>query len=1065
MVSAGVLAISGFAFWLVAGRFLDDQSLGQAAALISLVLFLSGVTRLNMAASLPAILPGAGGQGRRVLRQAYSLAIALGLGVSVVVVTWAWLTGQGTDLFSSWLIPLYVVAWSVFSMQDGALVAADASKAVAIENTLYSITRLVAVVVALAIAPTLSSALIAWFLPLAVAIPVVNIVLWKSFAGPPKPGWNPSGIGRLVASDFFGSIAILASTRGFAYLAIALLPADPGSELAVAWLFFITVDVAFLQASNALATEVFRSPGTRDRLVRSATDAGTVVGMLGGVAGMVLSPFLLGLLLEDPSADVVTALRFIFAALMARPIIHLWLADARANRDHGRLTTGPVLALGVLILAVTPGFVGDDIVVVAAGVAASQWLVAIVAWIDLRTTGRLVSQLMTSDGLVDLDVQGADTVEGPLTRSWLAEGRRPGKTDIGETDIGVVGETPVTAPDGPPAIAATRTYSLQDLEQRSTAFTGQIRVALASTVGGFVLLALSVPAVDYDRVDGLGLLRALPAVFWASIAATTVGFILFLLNRHRIGAASSVALLTLSLHGIEPMSAPVARFSVAWLLAGFSEVVAETGATQRLIDARFSWPGFFLGPAAGLSGRQDALAMPEVGSIVGLDKSIYVEPLIRYWPLLMVAVWVLIVWAYARHWYPNQWTVAPLAAWLFALLAWTGQDYFSPQSMGVTLSAVIVLLIAIAEPDVPTKIPWNRRLLMPVSVGGDVKRNPAITTLILVLAAAVIVSHPLSPVFLTIWLLPLAIAGYRYARGLPILVFVCFLTWVSGAARPWWSSRIESLIGNVGAVGSTVSESTAARAAEASTERTLVLLSRAQIIVLAGEFALMAAIYLWRIRGNRSAVVLIGLAGLPALAAAGQPYGGEILVRVFLFSVFPICVVLAAGLACIGSKRLLAVLLITITLTGAPAFVVNRFGNESFEMTTVSDAQAIAALYEQSPADTLFITDDPFLAWGYTRFQRIDGHRNHRYLGRLAAEEDTIERVVEAAREAGYDNAAIVTANSQEAWGVNATGRPVGWLNDVAEFLEDHPKVTTLYRSGTSGAFLLSVDDFEETAQ
>lgn len=1049
VVSSTILTISGFGFWLIIGLGLDDRALGEVAGLTSLILFMAGITRLNMAASLPAVLPGAGAQGRVVLGQAYTAAVSLGFAVAVLVVVLTEVLGRGVvglDGSSLWLIPTFVAAWSVFSMQDGALVAAGAAPFVAIENTAYSVIRLLAAAGVMLLFPSVPAALTAWFAPLLLFIPAVNYWLWRLFSGPSELGWRDNGFGRLVASDFFGSVAIMASTRGFAYLVLLLIPNDDGADLAVAWLFFITVDVVFVQATGALTAEASRHPESRQRLTHSAAALASALGLVGGLVGVVATPLLLRLLIDEPTPQLTTSLRLIFLALTARPVLHVWLSQARAARDHRQLTIGPLLALAVFVAGVVPGLVIGDIVVVAGGVAASQWIMAILAWLALQFTrddsSPVALRPATGEAAPGAGRTGAGSDGGPPVQTKLDRLYRL------EPQL-------------------TRDFRRDELPVRAE-YTRRSRLAWVSLAAAAVLLVLSIPRVDYDLVDGLGLLRALPLVFWLSVLGTSAAFIVFVLARHHWGSASAVGLLTLSLHGIEPMSAPAARFSVAWLISGFSDVIAETGAPERLIDARFSWPGFYFGPAAAISGRQGADVGAQPGSFLGPEAAtageqfVNIDPLIRYWPLAIFAVWVLLVWVFARHWFPDRWIAAPIAAWLFTLTAWTGQNYFSPQSMGTTVTAILVLLIVLMEKEIPRSVPlWTRIawVFMPGSGGGG--REPAVTLLVLAIAASVIVTHPLSPVFMAIWLTPLAFAGYRYARGMPLVVFIAFLTWVSGAARPWWRSRIENLVDNVGAVGSTVSESTTSRAAGASLDRTLVLLSRSGIVLAVGAFGLLAAVYLWRQRGQKAGVLLFAMAALPALAIAGQPYGGEILVRVFLFSVFPAAVLFGAAIGN-TSPRILGATLVILTFLGAPTLIINRYGNESFEMTTGSDRLAIAASYEQAPPDTLFLTDDPFLSWGYTRIERVDGYRNHRYLRRLTPEEETVIRAADAGRSSGYDYVAIVTAKSQEAWGEQTVGRPEGWLTDVATFLAEHEDVETLYRDGASGAFLIQVNKIPE---
>ena len=120
-------------------------------------------------------------------------------------------------------------------------------------------------------------------------------------------------------------------------------------------------------------------------------------------------------------------------------------------------------------------------------------------------------------------------------------------------------------------------------------------------------------------------------------------------------------MLILCSFGMPSVVEPVARFTTAWLIAGFTDAIADDGSPPTGIDARFYWPAFF----AQWAFFRDA------GGAAQLDT------VLRWFPPVVVAVWAIGIYALARSMLGG--TRAPwVAAWLFVGLNWIEQDYFSP---------------------------------------------------------------------------------------------------------------------------------------------------------------------------------------------------------------------------------------------------------------------------------------------------------------------------------------------------------------------------------------------------
>jgi hypothetical protein len=114
-------------------------------------------------------------------------------------------------------------------------------------------------------------------------------------------------------------------------------------------------------------------------------------------------------------------------------------------------------------------------------------------------------------------------------------------------------------------------------------------------VAAVALLPVAAATTDLAALDGWGLARVLGPAAWASLLCAVGACVVELWSpRPRIpmlGAATAV--LILCSFGMPSVVEPAARFTTAWLIAGFTNAIAGDGQVPIGIDARFYWPAFF----------------------------------------------------------------------------------------------------------------------------------------------------------------------------------------------------------------------------------------------------------------------------------------------------------------------------------------------------------------------------------------------------------------------------------------------------------------------------------------
>ena len=99
-----------------------------------------------------------------------------------------------------------------------------------------------------------------------------------------------------------------------------------------------------------------------------------------------------------------------------------------------------------------------------------------------------------------------------------------------------------------------------------------------------------------DRVDGYGIISALPAPYWIGLAvglvATALALRLAIVERPRYALLVPTVWLT-AFHIGPHLAHAHLRFPTVWVHLGFVRLIDEQRTGEVLIDARFAWPGFF----------------------------------------------------------------------------------------------------------------------------------------------------------------------------------------------------------------------------------------------------------------------------------------------------------------------------------------------------------------------------------------------------------------------------------------------------------------------------------------
>ncbi|OLT10039.1 hypothetical protein BJF78_29380 [Pseudonocardia sp. CNS-139] len=299
-------------------------------------------------------------------------------------------------------------------------------------------------------------------------------------------------------------------------------------------------------------------------------------------------------------------------------------------------------------------------------------------------------------------------------------------------------------------------------------------------------------------------------------------------------------------------------------------------------------------------------------------------------------------------------TAVWLAAWLFTVSNWIGQDYFSPQ--GWYLFVYLVVLAVVLEwfapdgPGLPARSP--RRWTWPPVQGALVERaatpgrRSVLLALVLLLSLAVLGGHQLTPFALALGTGAAVLVGWCRVRTLPVVLLLGTLLWTGYAATAYVAGHPETF-SQIGAIASIFEQTVEQRLGGSPGHELVVQLRLLETPVL----WVLAAIGVLRLLRHRRRRIAWGLAALalssfPLLAT--QSYGGEALMRIAFFALPFMALLAAVGLAGPAAGPVRRRALVPAVLVGAllvALFPLTRYGNERMDWKTPVEVAGVQAMY------------------------------------------------------------------------------------------------------------------------
>lgn len=494
------------------------------------------------------------------------------------------------------------------------------------------------------------------------------------------------------------------------------------------------------------------------------------------------------------------------------------------------------------------------------------------------------------------------------------------------------------------------------------------RVEIKTVAGWFVpfvvaavLWLTSLDDIDPRAMGDLGLLSVLPVGFYLAllIAVVTAG-VLAATQRHRAWVfLAYVVLVIVIIHATPTLAYGTLRYSWAWKHVGLVDFIIRNGHVDP-DSARFAayhnWPGFFILNAfiVQASGLPSALTIAPWGQV--------------FFQLMNVACLTVIYRLLTRDERAVQFGVL-----IFTLTNWVGQDYYSPQALAYLMHLVILAgCLKWFRYASPPALHFGR---LPARINGALRHVQRIldsawisearhdaplptsieraTVIIMILFSAMVMSHQLTP-FMTIATIGvLFLARQLKALDLLVLMSVITVAWISYGATAYMVPVIEDLAETFGRVSGNIR----------LINLTIASLGQ-QVVAIAGRALtvltyLLAAAGAFRLaRANNWQVSALAVFFAPILLLVANSYGGEMIFRVYLFSL-PAAAFMMTGLifAAPGAGRALrqAVASAGLCVMLGASFLFPYYGKDRQYYFTPNEIAAANYIFDHAPRGSLIV--------------------------------------------------------------------------------------------------------------
>lgn len=363
-----VTSAAGVLFWAVAARVSSPEEVGRAAAAITVLTLTANIAGLNLTGSLSYLLPRQEGSVRRYVTWSYigtaTLATIVGLAflVSIHVFSIGSLAFLVSDPVLAVVFVLAAPAFVLFTVQDGVLVGLRRSTWVLIENSAFSLAKLVVLVV-LALLGVANGILYSWVGAMLLTLPVISLLIFRVLIvevskRPDTLQMTAAAIRRFVGLQYASSLVGHVYMNVLPLVVLVYLGTAANGLFYVPWTIAVTIDLVSHSLGASLTVESAAAPRELSQHLRAiGRRLATLLGA-GAVMTVAAAPLVLGIYGAAYAESGSLLLRLLVLGALCRAVVIIAQSATRALGEN-RLTMVTEGAICVLVLGMSIALLPD----------------------------------------------------------------------------------------------------------------------------------------------------------------------------------------------------------------------------------------------------------------------------------------------------------------------------------------------------------------------------------------------------------------------------------------------------------------------------------------------------------------------------------------------------------------------------------------------------------------------------------------------------------------------------------------------------------------------------------
>jgi O-antigen/teichoic acid export membrane protein len=348
VLSSGIGSLLGFLYWVVAARSYAPAIVGLNSAMISAMMFVAGISQVNLANAAVRFLPTAGAASARFVTAIYLVTFG-----SCLVASTTFLTGAGiwTPTLSflremPWLAIAFTVsamAWGAFNLQHSILTGLRKAVWVPIENGAYSVGKLVLLAVFALLLPQWGI-FASWTVALAMTIlPTAALIYGRLMPGHREVSRADvalpklRNVARYVGGDYLGGLCWLASTTLVPIIVFQEAGPAANAYYSLSWVMVLPLyTIGASMGSSLVVSAVFDAGILRTLSYRMLLQTSLLVVPL-TIVLVIGAPYILRIFGEDYAEHGTSVLRLLALAALPGTINTMYANVARVQRRVSRV--------------------------------------------------------------------------------------------------------------------------------------------------------------------------------------------------------------------------------------------------------------------------------------------------------------------------------------------------------------------------------------------------------------------------------------------------------------------------------------------------------------------------------------------------------------------------------------------------------------------------------------------------------------------------------------------------------------------------------------------------------